>query len=87
MAGRLRACLVWVPLRKSLNVGKRRDYYSYSYYPKPVNINKTPITSRQEKTHMIGSMDRSFTDQSTLQEDERMALSFMDAQNCSNRSK
>ncbi|XP_058853631.1 receptor-type tyrosine-protein phosphatase U-like isoform X8 [Acipenser ruthenus] len=53
---------------------------------KPVNINKTPITSRQEKTHMIGSMDRSFTDQSTLQEDERLALSFMDAQNCSNRS-
>ncbi|XP_058853628.1 receptor-type tyrosine-protein phosphatase U-like isoform X5 [Acipenser ruthenus] len=52
---------------------------------KPVNINKTPITSRQEKTHMIGSMDRSFTDQSTLQEDERLALSFMDAQNCSNR--
>ncbi|XP_066573807.1 receptor-type tyrosine-protein phosphatase U isoform X2 [Amia ocellicauda] len=53
---------------------------------KPVNINKTPITYRQEKTHMIGSMDRSFTDQSTLQEDERMALSFMDAHNCSNRS-
>lgn len=53
---------------------------------KPVNINKTPITPRQEKTHMIGSMDRSFTDQSTLQEDERLALSFMDAQNCSNRS-
>ncbi|XP_041089936.1 receptor-type tyrosine-protein phosphatase U isoform X2 [Polyodon spathula] len=67
-------------------IKKGRDYYSYSYYPKPVNINKTPITSRQEKTHMIGSMDRSFTDQSTLQEDERMALSFMDAQNCSNRS-
>ncbi|XP_058856180.1 receptor-type tyrosine-protein phosphatase U isoform X5 [Acipenser ruthenus] len=67
-------------------IKKGRDYYSYSYYPKPVNINKTPITSRQEKTHMIGSMDRSFTDQSTLQEDERLALSFMDAQNCSNRS-
>ncbi|XP_058853630.1 receptor-type tyrosine-protein phosphatase U-like isoform X7 [Acipenser ruthenus] len=66
-------------------IKKGRDYYSYSYYPKPVNINKTPITSRQEKTHMIGSMDRSFTDQSTLQEDERLALSFMDAQNCSNR--
>ncbi|MBN3310896.1 PTPRU phosphatase, partial [Amia calva] len=67
-------------------IKKGRDYYSYSYYPKPVNINKTPITYRQEKTHMIGSMDRSFTDQSTLQEDERMALSFMDAHNCSNRS-
>lgn len=54
---------------------------------KPVNINKTPITYRQEKTHMMGSMERSFTDQSTLQEDERMALSFMDAHNCSTRSK
>uniref|UniRef100_A0A8D0CKF6 Receptor-type tyrosine-protein phosphatase U n=1 Tax=Scleropages formosus TaxID=113540 RepID=A0A8D0CKF6_SCLFO len=53
---------------------------------KPVNINKAPITSRQEKTHMMGSMEHSFTDQSTLQEDERMALSFMDAHNCSTRS-
>uniref|UniRef100_A0A674E464 Receptor-type tyrosine-protein phosphatase U n=1 Tax=Salmo trutta TaxID=8032 RepID=A0A674E464_SALTR len=41
---------------------------------KPVNINKTPITYRQEKSHM-GSMEHSFTDQSTLQEDERVALS------------
>uniref|UniRef100_A0A8C7D3G8 protein-tyrosine-phosphatase n=1 Tax=Oncorhynchus kisutch TaxID=8019 RepID=A0A8C7D3G8_ONCKI len=41
---------------------------------KPVNINNTPITYRQEKSHM-GSMERSFTDQSTLQEDERVALS------------
>uniref|UniRef100_A0A8B9KM27 protein-tyrosine-phosphatase n=1 Tax=Astyanax mexicanus TaxID=7994 RepID=A0A8B9KM27_ASTMX len=54
----------------------RRDYYSYSYYPKPVNMNKTPITYRQEKSNMMGSMERSFADQSTLQEDERMALSF-----------
>uniref|UniRef100_A0A7N6F746 protein-tyrosine-phosphatase n=1 Tax=Anabas testudineus TaxID=64144 RepID=A0A7N6F746_ANATE len=53
---------------------------------KPVNMNKTPITYRQEKSHM-GSMERSFTDQSTLQEDERMALSFMDAHTCGTRSK
>ncbi|XP_063055132.1 receptor-type tyrosine-protein phosphatase U isoform X4 [Engraulis encrasicolus] len=53
---------------------------------KPGNMNKTPITYRQEKNHMIGSMERSFTDQSTLQEDERMALSFMDAHTCSTRS-
>uniref|UniRef100_A0A7N6BE83 protein-tyrosine-phosphatase n=1 Tax=Anabas testudineus TaxID=64144 RepID=A0A7N6BE83_ANATE len=46
----------------------------------------TPITYRQEKSHM-GSMERSFTDQSTLQEDERMALSFMDAHTCGTRSK
>ncbi|XP_055782422.1 receptor-type tyrosine-protein phosphatase U-like isoform X4 [Salvelinus fontinalis] len=41
---------------------------------KPVNINKTPIMYRQEKSNM-GSMERSFTDQSTLQEDECVALS------------
>ncbi|XP_023820441.1 receptor-type tyrosine-protein phosphatase U isoform X4 [Oryzias latipes] len=52
---------------------------------KPVNMNKTPITYRQEKSHM-GSMERSFTDQSTLQEDERMALSFMDTHTCGTRS-
>uniref|UniRef100_H3CWB5 protein-tyrosine-phosphatase n=1 Tax=Tetraodon nigroviridis TaxID=99883 RepID=H3CWB5_TETNG len=51
---------------------------------KPVNMNKTPITYRQEKSH-LGSMERSFTDQSTLQEDERMALSFMDAHTCGTR--
>uniref|UniRef100_A0A4W5LPQ3 Receptor-type tyrosine-protein phosphatase U n=1 Tax=Hucho hucho TaxID=62062 RepID=A0A4W5LPQ3_9TELE len=67
-------------------IRKGRDYYSYSYYPKPVNINKTPITYRQEKSHM-GSMERSFTDQSTLQEDERMALSAARmAHTCSTRS-
>uniref|UniRef100_A0AAQ4P126 Receptor-type tyrosine-protein phosphatase U n=1 Tax=Gasterosteus aculeatus aculeatus TaxID=481459 RepID=A0AAQ4P126_GASAC len=54
-------------------------------YRKPVNMNKTPITYRQEKSNM-GSMERSFTDQSTLQEDERMALSFMDAHTCGTRS-
>ncbi|CAL8358360.1 unnamed protein product, partial [Arctogadus glacialis] len=52
---------------------------------KPVNLNKTPITYRQEKGH-LGSMERSFTDQSTLQEDERMALSFMDTHTCGARS-
>lgn len=53
---------------------------------KQVNMNKTPITYRQEKSH-LGSMERSFTDQSTLQEDERMALSFMDAHTCGTRGK
>uniref|UniRef100_A0A8C6KN31 protein-tyrosine-phosphatase n=1 Tax=Nothobranchius furzeri TaxID=105023 RepID=A0A8C6KN31_NOTFU len=53
---------------------------------KPGNMNKTPITYRQEKSHM-GSLERSFTDQSTLQEDERLALSFMDAHTCGTRSK
>uniref|UniRef100_A0A669ERV2 protein-tyrosine-phosphatase n=1 Tax=Oreochromis niloticus TaxID=8128 RepID=A0A669ERV2_ORENI len=49
-------------------------------------LKSTPITYRQEKSHM-GSMERSFTDQSTLQEDERMALSFMDSHTCGTRSK
>uniref|UniRef100_A0A8C1YV86 protein-tyrosine-phosphatase n=1 Tax=Cyprinus carpio TaxID=7962 RepID=A0A8C1YV86_CYPCA len=53
---------------------------------KPVNMNKTPMTYRQEKSNMMGSMERSFTDQSTLQEDERMALSFMDTHTCSTRN-
>ncbi|XP_039596377.1 receptor-type tyrosine-protein phosphatase U-like isoform X2 [Polypterus senegalus] len=67
-------------------IKKGRDRYSYSYYPKPVTLNKAPVNYRQEKTHMIGSMDRSFTDQSTLQEDERMAVSFMDAHSSSKRN-
>lgn len=49
-------------------------------------MNKTPITYRQEKSH-LGSMERSFTDQSTLQEDERMALSFMDSHACGARGR
>ncbi|KAJ8289304.1 hypothetical protein COCON_G00019630 [Conger conger] len=53
---------------------------------KPVTMAKTPMSYRQEKPAMIGSMERSFADQSTLQEDERMALSFMDAHTCSTRS-
>lgn len=60
--------------------------FSLSVNRKPGNMNKTPITYRQEKSHM-GSMERSFTDQSTLQEDERMALSFMDSHTCGTRSK
>uniref|UniRef100_A0A8C1LGE7 protein-tyrosine-phosphatase n=1 Tax=Cyprinus carpio TaxID=7962 RepID=A0A8C1LGE7_CYPCA len=57
-----------------------------SPFRKPVNMNKTPMTYRQEKSNMMGSMERSFTDQSTLQEDERMALSFMDTHTCSTRT-
>uniref|UniRef100_A0A8C4WG40 Receptor-type tyrosine-protein phosphatase U n=1 Tax=Gopherus evgoodei TaxID=1825980 RepID=A0A8C4WG40_9SAUR len=66
-------------------IRKGRNYYSYSYYPKPVNMTKATINYRHEKTHMMSAIDRSFTDQSTLQEDERLGLSFMDAHNCSNR--
>ncbi|XP_048681507.1 receptor-type tyrosine-protein phosphatase U isoform X2 [Caretta caretta] len=66
-------------------IRKGRNYYSYSYYPKPVTVTKATINYRHEKTHMMSAIDRSFTDQSTLQEDERLGLSFMDAHNCSNR--
>ncbi|KAK4808826.1 hypothetical protein QYF61_001334 [Mycteria americana] len=66
-------------------VRKGRNYYSYSYYPKPVNMTKATINYRHEKTHMMSAIDRSFTDQSTLQEDERLGLSFMDTHNYSNR--
>lgn len=34
---------------------------------------------------MMSAVDRSFTDQSTLQEDERLGLSFMDAHGYSPR--
>lgn len=50
-------------------------------------MTKATINYRHEKTHMMSAIDRSFTDQSTLQEDERLGLSFMDAHNCSNRGK
>lgn len=54
---------------------------------KPVNMTKATINYRHEKTHMMSAIDRSFTDQSTLQEDERLGLSFMDAHNYGNRGK
>uniref|UniRef100_A0A2I3HJI8 Protein tyrosine phosphatase receptor type U n=1 Tax=Nomascus leucogenys TaxID=61853 RepID=A0A2I3HJI8_NOMLE len=63
----------------------RRDRYAYSYYPKPVNMTKATVNYRQEKTHMMSAVDRSFTDQSTLQEDERLGLSFMDTHGYSTR--
>uniref|UniRef100_A0A670ZM46 protein-tyrosine-phosphatase n=1 Tax=Pseudonaja textilis TaxID=8673 RepID=A0A670ZM46_PSETE len=48
---------------------------------KPVNMTKATINYRNEKTHMMSAIDQSFTDQSTLQEDERLGLSFMDTHN------
>lgn len=54
---------------------------------KPVSMTKATVNYRQEKTHMMSAVDRSFTDQSTLQEDERLGLSFMDAPGYSPRGK
>uniref|UniRef100_A0A8D3CRU6 protein-tyrosine-phosphatase n=1 Tax=Scophthalmus maximus TaxID=52904 RepID=A0A8D3CRU6_SCOMX len=52
---------------------------------KKVAINKTAMSYRQEKSRKLSSLDCSMTEQSTLQQDERMANSFMDAHSC-NRS-
>ncbi|RLV91073.1 hypothetical protein DV515_00014235 [Chloebia gouldiae] len=52
---------------------------------KPVTMTKATINYRHEKTHMMSAIDRSFTDQSTLQEDERLGLSFMDTHGYGNR--
>ena len=50
-----------------------------------MNMTKATVNYRQEKTHMMSAVDRSFTDQSMLQEDERLGLSFMDAHGYSPR--
>ncbi|XP_026096839.1 receptor-type tyrosine-protein phosphatase U isoform X2 [Carassius auratus] len=64
-------------------VKKGRNIYSYPYYPrKKVNINKAVMTYRQEKTRKLGSLDCSSTEHSTLQQDDRMAHTFMDSHNC-----
>ncbi|KAI4574568.1 hypothetical protein MJT46_003847 [Ovis ammon polii x Ovis aries] len=48
---------------------------------KPANMTKATV----RETHVMSTMDRSFTDQSTLQEDEQLGLSFMDAHGYSPR--
>ena len=48
-------------------------------------MTKATVNYRQEKTHMMSAVDQSFTDQSTLQEDERLGLSFMDGHGYSPR--
>ncbi|XP_019905855.1 receptor-type tyrosine-protein phosphatase U isoform X5 [Esox lucius] len=66
---------------------KGRDFYSYSYYPrKKVALNKAAMSYRQEKTRKLGSLDCGMTEQSTLQQDERTANSFVDAHVCNTRS-
>ncbi|CAL8365115.1 unnamed protein product [Arctogadus glacialis] len=59
---------------------ERRDFYSYPYYPrKKVAINKAAMSYRQEKGRKLSALDCSLTEQSTLQQDERTAHSFLDA--------
>ncbi|XP_041720691.1 receptor-type tyrosine-protein phosphatase kappa isoform X15 [Coregonus clupeaformis] len=69
-----------------LLVKKRRSYYSYSYYLKLAKKRKDAIgNTRQEMTHMVNAMDRSYADQSTLHAEDPMAVTFMDSHNFSNR--
>uniref|UniRef100_A0A6Q2WXR3 Receptor-type tyrosine-protein phosphatase kappa n=1 Tax=Esox lucius TaxID=8010 RepID=A0A6Q2WXR3_ESOLU len=69
-----------------LLVKKRRSYYSYSYYLKLAKKRKDAIgNTRQEMTHMVNAMDRSYADQSTLHADDPMAVTFMDSHNFTNR--
>nr|XP_046217894.1 receptor-type tyrosine-protein phosphatase U-like isoform X8 [Oncorhynchus gorbuscha] len=53
---------------------------------KNVALNKAAMSYRQEKTRKLGSLDCSMTEQSTLQQDERTANSFMDAHACNTRN-
>uniref|UniRef100_A0AAY4D013 protein-tyrosine-phosphatase n=1 Tax=Denticeps clupeoides TaxID=299321 RepID=A0AAY4D013_9TELE len=43
-------------------------------------------TTRQEMTHMVNAMDRSYADQSTVHAEDPMSVTFMDSHNFSNRS-
>ncbi|XP_029589719.1 receptor-type tyrosine-protein phosphatase kappa isoform X7 [Salmo trutta] len=68
------------------NWSVRRSYYSYSYYLKLAKKRKDAIgNTRQEMTHMVNAMDRSYADQSTLHAEDPMAVTFMDSHNFSNR--
>uniref|UniRef100_A0A8C4RLF6 Receptor-type tyrosine-protein phosphatase kappa n=1 Tax=Erpetoichthys calabaricus TaxID=27687 RepID=A0A8C4RLF6_ERPCA len=69
-----------------LAVKKRRSYYSYSYYLKLAKKRKDAIgNTRQEMTHMVNAMDRSYADQSTLHAEDPLSITFMDSHNFSNR--
>uniref|UniRef100_A0A8C4RJC9 Receptor-type tyrosine-protein phosphatase kappa n=1 Tax=Erpetoichthys calabaricus TaxID=27687 RepID=A0A8C4RJC9_ERPCA len=41
--------------------------------------------TRQEMTHMVNAMDRSYADQSTLHAEDPLSITFMDSHNFSNR--
>nr|XP_023652914.1 receptor-type tyrosine-protein phosphatase kappa isoform X13 [Paramormyrops kingsleyae] len=69
-----------------LLVKKRRSYYSYSYYLKLAKKRKDAIgNTRQEMTHMVNAMDRSYADQSTLHSEDPMSVTFMDSHTFNNR--
>lgn len=43
--------------------------------------------TRQEMTHMVNAMDRSYADQSTLHAEDPLSITFMDQHNFSPRCK
>ncbi|XP_063079843.1 receptor-type tyrosine-protein phosphatase kappa [Engraulis encrasicolus] len=86
IAGISAAVLVFIllVLVAILLVKKRRSYYSYSYYLKLAKKRKDATGStRQEMTHMVNAMDRSYADQSTLHAEDPMSVTFMDSHNFS----
>ncbi|TRY59146.1 hypothetical protein DNTS_032399, partial [Danionella cerebrum] len=88
IAGISSAVLVFIVLvlLAFLLLKKRRSYYSYSYYLKLAKKRKDAIgTTRQEMTHMVNSMDRSYAEQNTLHAEEPLSVGFMDTHTFSNR--
>uniref|UniRef100_A0A7N6BU29 protein-tyrosine-phosphatase n=1 Tax=Anabas testudineus TaxID=64144 RepID=A0A7N6BU29_ANATE len=75
-----------LPLSLSLSLYPA-SLYLHLCSRKKVAINKAAMSYRQEKNRKLSSLDCSMTEQSTLQQDERMAHSFMDAHGCNARSK
>lgn len=63
-------CLTWHSLPDRKLAKKRKDAIG---------------TTRQEMTHMVNAMDRSYADQSTLHGEDPMAVTFMDSHNYNNR--
>uniref|UniRef100_A0A8C7Z7U0 protein-tyrosine-phosphatase n=1 Tax=Oryzias sinensis TaxID=183150 RepID=A0A8C7Z7U0_9TELE len=61
-------------------------HFRNNTFIKKVAINKAAMSYRQEKSRKLSSVDCSMTEQSTLQQDERMAHSFMDAHGCNARN-
>ncbi|CAI9570046.1 unnamed protein product, partial [Staurois parvus] len=60
----------------------RRSYYSYSYYLKLAKKRKDAMgNTRQEMTHMVNAMDRSYADQSTLHAEDPLSITYMDSHN------
>ncbi|XP_046729559.1 receptor-type tyrosine-protein phosphatase kappa isoform X11 [Silurus meridionalis] len=88
IAGISAAVLVFILLLlvAILLVKKRRTYYSYSYYLKLAKKRKDAAgNARQEMTHMVNAMDRSYGEQNTLHTEEPVSVTFMDSHSFNTR--